>query len=107
MEAFYDNHFHNYTVCELPDILNERIWNVYFDSTFDLIYLFKAKLKLPESDTKEEKKEESLNSKDDKIASPELFSMLESSDDGSIKRKSDKISQSLQTKNVKNFLKFY
>jgi len=48
MEEFYNDNFSNYLIGELSDVIHERVWNVYFDKTYDMIYVFVARLSVLE-----------------------------------------------------------
>ena len=45
MEEFYDNNYENYEVYTDENVFNEKVWKIYFDDVYDLIYIFWAKIK--------------------------------------------------------------
>ena len=45
MEAFYDSNFMTYDLSFECMMTRERVWNIYFDYKFDLVFLFLAKVK--------------------------------------------------------------
>ena len=44
MKDYYDENYNLYEVMEKKDFINHRIWKVAYDSSFDVIYIFKAKM---------------------------------------------------------------
>ena len=57
MKNFYDRHYNKFEISTIPDITSQRVWNIYFDETNDLIYVFVAKIKQTKSKKKRGYKE--------------------------------------------------
>jgi hypothetical protein len=45
MEEFYDKNYENYEVYTEENVFQEKVWKIYFDDAYDLIYIFWAKIK--------------------------------------------------------------
>jgi len=45
MEMFYDDNFECFEVGTNNNFYEERVWNIYYDNKYDLIYLFLGKIK--------------------------------------------------------------
>ena len=45
MEAFYNKNYKNYEVFTAENFFQQRIWNLHYDSQYDLAYVFLATIK--------------------------------------------------------------
>ena len=44
MEGYYDKNYKNYSVCTNDNIMDEKVWNIFYDDTNDYVYVFLAKV---------------------------------------------------------------
>lgn len=44
METFYDENYETNNVATIDDIYHEKIWSVFYDDKYDLLYLFVGKV---------------------------------------------------------------
>ena len=44
MMGYYDKNYNNYEIFEHDNIFQERVWRLYYDEKYDLIYVFWAKV---------------------------------------------------------------
>ena len=42
MEQYYNKNYKRYDVYESSDIFQERVWQIYYDDKYDLVYIFNA-----------------------------------------------------------------
>ena len=45
MEEYYDKNYMNYEVFTDENIFQEKVWKIYYDDVFDLVYCFWAKIR--------------------------------------------------------------
>lgn len=45
MESFYDKNYKNYNVCSNQDVVDTKVWNLFYDQKIDYVYVFVAKVK--------------------------------------------------------------
>lgn len=45
MESFYDNNYRNYEVFSSDKITSQKVWNLFYDENYDLVYIFIGKVK--------------------------------------------------------------
>ena len=51
MEAYYDKNYDNYEIYIDDNVFQEKVWKVYYDDAFDLIYVFWAKVRQVKGET--------------------------------------------------------
>jgi len=44
MEDYYNANYQNHKVATIDDFINEKVWNVIYDESNDLVYVFVAKI---------------------------------------------------------------
>jgi len=44
MEGYYDKNYKNYSVSTNDNIMDEKVWNLFYDDTNDYVYVFLAKV---------------------------------------------------------------
>ena len=44
MEEYYNKNYNKYEIYVGDNIYQERVWNLYYDDKYDLIYVFSAKI---------------------------------------------------------------
>ena len=46
LKNYYDEHYFKYEVNRVEDYIHEKVWNIYFDEQFDMIYIFMARFRV-------------------------------------------------------------
>lgn len=49
LEKYYDYNYFHYEVQKDTDYINNQVWNLHYDSTYDIIYVFVAKIRVIEA----------------------------------------------------------
>ena len=48
LEEYYDKAYFNYQVCNLEDHIQQKVWSIHYDETYDLIFIFLGKIEILE-----------------------------------------------------------
>ena len=54
MKHYYDENYVKFQVSKIEDYINEKVWKIYFDEHYDLIYIFIAKIRIISGDLDEQ-----------------------------------------------------
>ena len=44
MENYYNSNYRKYDIYLSKNFFQERVWNIFYDETYDLVYIFIAKI---------------------------------------------------------------